>query len=146
MRFGSSLYIRQSHSRSAHQLTLSATRAAEASKNPSYLYKSAGGALSSLLNQFVDESYYRSEELSIPPESVGEREGGPLRCAVAAFGTSLRHEASSLKVLGLARTGVTEDDAFRLAAILRKRRVAESSLEKVQVRWIWMRRGGGGSR
>lgn len=137
------LYIQQPRLRSVHKLTLRATRAAEASKNPSYLYKSAGGALSSLLNQFVDKSYYHSEEPSSPPESVGEREGRPLRCAVAAFGTSLRHEASSLKMLGLARTGVTEDDAFRLAAALRKRRVAESSLEKVQVRWIWMRVVGG---
>lgn len=109
------------------QLTLSAAEASQAKKNSS-LYKSAGGALSSILNQFVDESYYRSDAAG----SSGEgREA--LRCGVAALGNAIRGEECSLRALGLGRTGITNRDASKLAAALRARRV-NSPLEEVEVK------------
>ena len=117
----------------SRKLSLSAARAGEVAKKNASLYKSAGGALSSLLNQFVEESYYRPNTLHSTSGGVGERNGGPvLRCAIAAFGTALRDEACSLKVLGLARTGVTDSDVLMLAAALRERG-ADSPLEDVEV-------------
>lgn len=114
------------------QLTLSAAEASQAKKNSS-LYKSAGGALSSILNQFVDESYYRSDEAAAAAAgSSGERKEA-LRCGVAALGNALRGDACSLRALGLGRTGITNRDASKLAAALRSRRVT-SPLEAVEVR------------
>lgn len=121
-----------------YQITLSAAQAAEASKNSS-LYKSAGGALSSLLNQFVDESYYRSPETT-PSSQTATSSGGErkqsLACGVSALGNALSGSEGaivSLTALGLGRTGMTDRDAGRLAAVLRARRV-DSPLEEVEVR------------
>lgn len=131
------------------QLTLTAARASNGSKSSS-LYKSAGGAITSLLNQFVDESYYRGDSASsslgnprdfaatsasrsIEMGNTGEAE--PLRCAVGAFATVLRDigSASSLRVLGLARTGITKTEASKLSRGLRRRSTG-SPLEHVEVR------------
>ncbi|CAM9456603.1 unnamed protein product [Ectocarpus sp. 12 AP-2014] len=143
-------------------LTLSASQAAAQAKSSS-LYKSAGGALSSLLTTFVDESYYSSntnnrgsgqDASALTPPSLGNPTGGvaerPLRCAVAELGEALAGQGgrgrgggggrgggsgggcSSLKALGLARTGLSERDAARLAAALRARPV-DSPLEEVEV-------------
>eukprot|EP00752_Nemacystus_decipiens_P011212 g9963.t1 len=133
-------------------LTLSAFQAAGAKKNSS-LYKSAGGALSSLLNTFVDENYYSGG-------APGGRDGGgggggaasplgsfavaPPRCAVAELGNALAgggggrgggrggRRAPVVKALGLGRTGLTDKDASRLAAALRAR-PSDSPLEEVEV-------------
>lgn len=149
-------------STSLNQLTLSASQAAAQAKSSS-LYKSAGGALSSLLTTFVDESYYSSntnnrgsgqDASALTPPSLGNPTGGvaerPLRCAVAELGETLAGQGargrgggggrgggngggcSSLKAVGLARTGLTERDAARLAAALRARPV-DSPLEEVEV-------------
>ncbi|CAM9750210.1 unnamed protein product, partial [Pylaiella littoralis] len=139
-------------------LTLSAAQAAQAKKNSS-LYKSAGGALSSLLNTFVDESYYSNRgssqgaaSASTAPSSSWSSsladptggEGGVAapRCAVAELGSALAGQGGgggrggkgspSLKVLGLGRTGLSGRDAARLAATLRARPM-DSPLEKVEV-------------
>ncbi|CAM9682083.1 unnamed protein product [Ectocarpus sp. 4 AP-2014] len=143
-------------------LTLSASQAAAQAKSSS-LYKSAGGALSSLLTTFVDESYYSSntnnrssgqDASALTPPSLGNPAGGvaerPLRCAVAELGEALAGQGarghggrgdrgggsgggcSSLKAVGLARTGLTDRDAARLAATLRARPV-DSPLKEVEV-------------
>lgn len=139
------------------QLTLSAALAAQAKKNSSIyksaLYKSAGGALSSLLNTFVDESYYSggsssgngnqhasSATCSSPNSMNAGTAGVPPRCAVAELGivlaggrTGAEDPFPSLRAVGLGRTGMTDRDAARLARSLRARSV-DSPLEEVEVR------------
>lgn len=154
------IYADGEHTPAFTQLTLSAAHAAQA-KNSS-LYKSAGGALSSLLNTLVDESYYSRGS---DPDAVGGGGSGvsaspppspsPLsnaavagdagaaagrRCAIAELGSALagaarggRRSSSSLRALGLARTGLTDRDAGKLAAKIRNR-PADSPLEEVEVR------------
>lgn len=143
---------RQLHETPLQQLTLSAFKAAQAKKSSS-LYKSAGGALSSLLNTFVDESYYsrgpggQDGGGSAASPSSSSPLGGPavepLRCAVAELGSALAGSGRGgrrggtgpplVKAVGLGRTGLTDKDASRLAATLRVRPL-ESPLEEVEVR------------
>ena len=137
------------------QLTLSAFQAAEDKKNSS-LYKSAGGALSSLLNTFVDESYYSGGGPSSQDGGGGGGGGGvssplgnsavaPRRCSVAELANALAgggggrsggrggNRPPLIKALGLGKTGLTDKDASRLAATLRARPL-DSPLEEVEVR------------
>lgn len=114
------------------------------------MYKSAGGALSSLLNNFVDESYYNgggggpgSRDGGGASSPLGSPAAAPRRCAVAELGNALAGGGKSggrggsrpplVKALGLGRTGLTDKDASRLAATLRARPV-DSPLEEVEVR------------
>lgn len=137
-----------------NQLTLSASQAAQAKKNSS-LYKSAGGALSSLLNTFVDESYYSrgapsgqdgGGSAAAPPSSSLSPLGlhppaVPRRCAIAELGNALAGGGGGrsgsrpprVKAVGLGRTGLTDKDASRLAATLRARPL-DSPLQEVEVR------------
>lgn len=107
------------------QLASSAVQAANTAQGAS-IYKSAGGALSSLINQFVDDSY-RVGKLPVgagaapsPSLSAAGCEQ-PSRGGVAAFASVLGRGKSSLRVVGLGRTGMGEQDAVRLANALRRR-------------------------
>lgn len=174
LRHSTYTYAYGAHTPVFFQLTLSAAQAAQA-KNSS-LYKSAGGALSSLLNTLVDESYYsrgsdpevgggggasaspRSSSSSPLSNAAVAGDGGAAagrRCAIAELGSALAGAGrggrrSSLRALGLARTGLTDRDAAKLAANIRSRPV-DSPLEEVEVRaeqWsgapvAWKAREGG---